>query len=43
MVDTEVLKVAEEGAYDLILRSGVLYASKNVDITDQVLKRLSSK
>ncbi|MFT5572153.1 MAG: outer membrane protein [Cryomorphaceae bacterium] len=42
-VDAEVLKVAQEQSYDLILRSGVLYASPKVDITNQILKRLSEK
>jgi len=42
-VDAEVRKVAQEEGYDLILRSGVMYASPKVDITDQVLKRMSSK
>lgn len=42
-VDNEVRKVAEEEGFDLILRSGVMYASPKVDITDRVLKRMSSK
>lgn len=42
-VDAEVLKVAQEEGFDLILRSGVLYASPKVDITNQILKRLSDK
>jgi len=42
-VDTEVLKVAKQEGFDLILRSGVLYASPKVDITEQILKRLSGK
>lgn len=42
-VDEEVVKVAEEESYDLILRSGVLFASKKVDITQKILQRLSSK
>lgn len=42
-VDAEVRKVAQEEGFDLILRSGVMYASPKVDITDQVLKRMSSK
>lgn len=43
MVEEEVLKVAKEEQFDLILRSGVLYASPNVDITQKILKRLSEK
>lgn len=42
-VDAEVLVVAQEQSFDLILRSGVLYASPKVDITNQILKRLSEK
>jgi len=42
-VDEEVLKVAKQEGFDLILRSGVLYASPKVDITSQILKRLSEK
>ena len=43
MVEQEVLKVAKEESFDLILRSGVLYASPAVDITQKILKRLSGK
>ena len=43
MVEKEVLAVAKEQSFDLILRSGVLYASAKVDITQQILKRLSEK
>jgi len=42
-VDAEVREVAKEDGFDLILRSGVMYASPKVDITDKVLKRMSSK
>lgn len=42
-IDQEVLKLAQEQSYDLILRTGVLYASPTVDITQEVLKRLSSQ
>ena len=42
-VEQEVLKVAKEENYDLVLRSGVLFASPKVDITQKVLKRLSGK
>lgn len=42
-VDQEVLKMAEEEGYDLILRSGVLYAGPKVNITQKILKRMSSK
>lgn len=43
MVEAEVLAFADEQSYDLILRSGVLYASPKIDITQQILKRLSEK
>lgn len=42
-VDQEVLKLAEEENYDLILRSGVLYAGPKVNITQKILERMSSK
>ena len=42
-LDKEVIKLAQEQSYDLILRSGVLFASPKVDITDQILKRMSNK
>ena len=42
-VEQEVLKVAKEEGYDLVMRSGVLYASPKVDITQKILKRLSEK
>ncbi|MDB4512244.1 OmpH family outer membrane protein [Arenicella sp.] len=42
-IDQEVLKLAKDESYDLILRSGILYASPTVDITQEVLKRLSSQ
>ncbi|RBP50940.1 OmpH family outer membrane protein [Arenicella xantha] len=42
-VDSEVTEVAKEEGFDLILRSGVMFASPKVDITDKVLKRMSSK
>ncbi|MBT8115768.1 MAG: OmpH family outer membrane protein [Arenicella sp.] len=40
-VDQAVIKLAQEEAYDLILRSGVVHASPSVDITQKILKRLS--
>lgn len=43
MVEEEVLKVAKEEQFDLILRSGVLYASPKVDITQKILQRLSER
>lgn len=43
MVENEVVKLGKEEQYDLIFRSGVLYASPAVDITQKVLQRLSEK
>jgi len=43
MVEQEVLKVAKEQSFDLVLRSGVLYASPKIDITSEILERLSEK
>lgn len=42
-VDSEVVQLAQEQSFDLILRSGVLFASPKVDITEQILKRMSAK
>jgi len=42
-VDQEVRKFAEEKGYDLILRNGVLFAGPKVDITQDILQRMSSK
>jgi len=42
-LDNEVIKLAKEQSYDLILRSGVLFASPKVDITSQILQRMSNK
>lgn len=42
-VDKEVLKMAKEEKYDLILRSGVLMAGPKVDITQKILQRMSRK
>jgi len=39
---TEVIKIyAEKNGYDFIFSEGVAFASKKVDITDQILKELS--
>lgn len=43
MVEQEVLKMAQEQSFDLVLRSGVLYASPKIDMTQEILKRLSEK
>ena len=40
---TTALTLLEEEGYDLILRSGVMFASPKVDITNKVLQRMSLK
>jgi len=42
-LDSEVKKLAQEQSYDLIIRSGVVFASPKVDITEEILKRMSNK
>jgi outer membrane protein len=37
-----IKKFSQEKNYDLVLTQAVLYASPNVDITDQILQRLNS-
>lgn len=39
-VSEVIVSIAKEGKYDLILTDGVIYASDNVDITDQIVRRL---
>lgn len=42
-INKAVTSVAEAESYDLVIYSGVAYASKKVDITDKVLKSLGKK
>lgn len=42
-INKAVTSVAESEGYDLVVYSGVAYASKKVDITDKVLKSLGKK
>jgi outer membrane protein len=35
-----IVEIAEQEKYDLIVSESILYASKRVDITDKILKRL---
>ena len=42
-INKAVTAVAETDGYDLVVYSGVAYASKKVDITDKVLKSLGKK
>ena len=38
-----ILKVAERDKYDLVISDGVIYASKQIDITDKILAVLKKK
>ena len=42
-INTAVKTVSEADGYDLVMYSGVAYASTKIDITDKVLKLLSGK
>jgi outer membrane protein len=42
-INKAVTSVAESEGYDLVVYSGVAYASKRADITDKVLKSLGKK
>jgi outer membrane protein len=42
-INKAVTSVAESEGYDLIVYSGVAFASKKIDITDKVLKALGKK
>jgi outer membrane protein len=42
-INKAVTSVAESEGYDLVVYSGVAYASKKADITDKVLKSLGKK
>lgn len=42
-INKSVTAVAEAEGYDLVIYSGVAFASKKVDITDKVLKSLGKK
>lgn len=42
-INKAVTSVAETDGYDLVVYSGVAYASKKIDITDKVLKSLGKK
>jgi outer membrane protein len=42
-INKAVTSVAEADGYDLVIYSGVAYASKKADITDKVLKSLGKK
>lgn len=38
-----ILEIAKQENYDLILHEGTIYASKKVDLTDKVLRKLGKK
>lgn len=38
-----IVEIAKQEDYDLILHEGTIYASKRVDLTDRVLKKLGKK
>jgi outer membrane protein len=38
-----IVQVAKDGKFDLVLESGVVYASERANITDQVLERLKQQ
>ena len=42
IVSDKIIEIAKSEGYDLIMQQ-VVYASKKIDITDQVLKRLGNK
>ena len=42
-INNAVKKVSEAEGYDLVMYSGVAYASTKIDITEKVLKLLSGK
>ena len=43
MIAEVVIKVAKRGGYDMILESGVVWASDKVNITNQVIKELKKR
>lgn len=43
LVFNAIVEIAKQENYDLILHEGTIYASKRVDLTDKVLKRLGKK
>ena len=43
LVFNAIVEIAKQESYDLILHEGTIYASKKVDLTEKVLKRLGKK
>lgn len=42
-VSKVIIEIAKTEKYDLVVHEGTVYASKKIDITSKVLKRLSNK
>lgn len=38
-----IVEIAKQDNYDLVLHEGTIYASKKVDLTDKILKKLGKK
>lgn len=43
IVQKAIVEIAQQENYDLILHEGTIYASKRVDLTDKILKKLGKK
>lgn len=43
VVHKAIVEIAKQENYDLILHEGAIYASKKVDLTDKILKKLGKK
>lgn len=43
LVHKAIVDIAKQENYDLVLHEGTIYASKRVDLTDKVLKKLGKK
>lgn len=43
IVHNAIIEIAKQEGYDLILHEGTIYASKKVDLTDKILKKLGKK
>jgi outer membrane protein len=43
VVQKAIIEIAQQENYDLVLHEGTIYASKRVDLTDKVLRRLGKK
>ena len=42
-VDKAIVDIAKRNKYDLVIHEGTIYASKNIDITEMVLRYLTKK